>query len=48
MDYMDRDSRYDILFETVNIGPVKAKTKKYDKRIKLFLNKTLFIFIVRY
>ena len=25
-----------------------AKNKKYDKRIKLFFNKTLFIFIVRY
>ena len=30
MDYMDRDSRYDILFDTVDIGPVKSKNRFYQ------------------
>ena len=30
MDYMDRDSRYDILFHTVDIGPVKSKNRFYQ------------------
>ena len=27
---MDRDSRYDVLFEPVNIGPVKSKNRFYQ------------------
>ena len=30
MDYMDRDSRYDILFDAVDIGPVKSKNRFYQ------------------